>query len=336
MVRPMIFDLGSRVGPRVLGQATETTCWSWTAGSRLLMEAFHTPVRKRSTAIPCLASFETFRKGTARPEIGWASMAFESGNPKVGNHGGGGGIPSGESRIRMTIESDIVTVSPVQISRDSSPVNRQPEKRPMIKTIRLSIGAILGFVGALILAPGAEPRADLSTASWDGAPRAELAPVGRNFTLAWEGPLGPTATIVPPASAMQFVSLTGAPGLPPSGPASQGHVEDAWLDPGSQSAAFNFDSGIEIIYYPDDRSHLQFHGQYVETINEGTERGAFFTVARGLQVPAREPDGTEPSVISWIERGYLIDIYGHESQSVSDLVDIANHMEKSPVPENVA
>jgi hypothetical protein len=121
----------------------------------------------------------------------------------------------------------------------------------------------------------------------------------------------------------------GCPLLPPVGPASAGRALGAWATATEfpLDVVFWFDTDLFLSYEGGGQQASAFIERSEQFLEEGGWEGSGFMVSlRGTRGIGTEPDGSEPSVLAWVEGGYHVLLNGYIGQSVSDLIEIAESM----------
>ena len=147
-----------------------------------------------------------------------------------------------------------------------------------------------------------------------------------DWGLRGAGPLG-SGRRVPVGMAVRYLAGVGAPWVPSSGPAAMSEITEAWLDTRNRGVALVFRDEIELISMPDDRPHWM----YLQHVVQSSGPKQRFAGVRGMSVPVGEAGPCHPSVVSWMEGGYLVELYGRAAQPVADLIAVADSLIR-PLP----
>lgn len=184
--------------------------------------------------------------------------------------------------------------------------------------------AVIGYVSIRFDNPSFVPQPN-AAGNFDSAG-------GSSSQGAWiefETPLGPSGHRVPVHVATALLKKYGVE-LDLAGPVSFEHVRDSWVDETGQ-VGIELDTGILLIYTPDDRTPDQFADDAAEVIALGEWEGTVIRL-RGVGAKAAEKTESWSAALVWKEGEVVIGMYGHGGQVLSQLVSTAQQMRRYASP----
>lgn len=170
-----------------------------------------------------------------------------------------------------------------------------------------------GLIAGLTLSQGNTDDPDKSRSGRD-----------RQLTLDFANPLGNGEPVSPDQAAESIQACPECIGLPTDGPASVGAIKEAWTRAGDQAIAVDFEDGLRLYVYPDERSGEDWAKEVVASDGEDLSGalGMKLIELRDTSGVGIEMSASGPAALSWIEDGLMIEILGKGGQSLSALIEI--------------
>ena len=124
--------------------------------------------------------------------------------------------------------------------------------------------------------------------------------------------------------ANRLLAACGCPGIPATGEASQEHLLGTWLGK-TKTIGFEYRSGLQISFSPDERSPENYAADAAETIAGGFWDARLIPL-RGRLVAVSDRDAAGPASASWIEGGHLVTVIGGPEHTLDTVISIAQAM----------
>jgi hypothetical protein len=207
-------------------------------------------------------------------------------------------------------------------------------------TLLISLGCVVvaGLAVGSLLESRSDPLRQLGAEETEEAqsPAARAQQLGRGLSSPWPWGDSPVAfgQRVPLEVATTFLRTCLCPLLPPSGPASPEHVDNAWASPDGV-VVLEFDNGIKLAAAPDTEltasTWISAAQENIALIGAGR-----MVIVRDTQGLAYDIDDTNPESVpsvKWVEGHALITVAGHGPQAVDDLIVFADQLANPQVPE---
>lgn len=209
--------------------------------------------------------------------------------------------------IDETLDQDSVTRSA------SATLGRQVSRL----VVALILVAAVGYLGFRLSGPTPVPP---DSAQKPLSPAEVQAKQG--LTLDFDNPLG-GGREMPVQVANALLKKYGVE-LGLTGPVSPEHVTASWVDDDGQ-VGIELDTGILLIYSPDDRTPDQYADAAAELIALGGWEGTIIPL-RGVRAKAGEKSEFWSAVLVWKEGEVRVEMYGDGGQLLAELVPVAEEM----------
>lgn len=157
--------------------------------------------------------------------------------------------------------------------------------------------------------------------------------IERRLTLDFPNPLGSGESIAPEDAVDAIEKCADCVSLPADGLASVANVKEAWSRSGDEAIALDFDGGLRLYVFPDDRNGDEWAKEVVNA--DGSDLagplGMKLIDLRGTSAVGIEMSKTGPAALSWIEDALMFELLGKGGQDLETLISVAESFKGSNV-----